>query len=397
MRGGGQGIGAGNSIRLPLVAYANSLENNLVASHLLEQELNLAIMQNDVTDRSSLVDYADKPAKSTVKAGDIDATVKIVTPENISFDYRVAGPTRRLLAFIIDFLVRMILMIVLYVLLSLLFLLLAQFAALAGFVDMVRGSEALRNAIYLTLYFLITTFYGGLFETYWNGRTPGKWLLGIRVLSANGEPVNGMQAILRNILRMVEFFPFVSPQIFELTGDEGIAAVMIIPTYMLGLVVMSCNRKSQRLGDLVCNTVVVMEERSWLMGVAKLEDQRTSQLAAYLPPKFQVSRSMARALATYVERRRYFSQARRREIARHLGEPLLREFELPADTSYDLLLCALYYRTFIADKGESELAIPDESPFAQPQSAVDFPGINVNPQPLPQEQMFTIGPPGHHR
>jgi hypothetical protein len=36
-------------------------------------------------------------------------------------------------------------------------------------------------------------------------------------------------------------------------------------------------------------------------------------------------------------------------VASHLAQPLLERFGLPADTSYDLLLCALYYRTFIAD------------------------------------------------
>jgi len=346
---------------------------------------------------TSLVDYSGSRVTGK-KTADIDATVDIVTPENISFDYRVAGPSRRFLAFIIDFMIRIAIMVVISILLSLLLMLLARFAALAGFVEMLRGSVALSRAINTVLWFLMTWFYGGLFETYWNGRTPGKWLLGIRVLSANGEPVNGMQAILRNILRVIEYFPLVSTQIFDWTGDMGIPPLMIIPTYMLGLIVMSCNRRFQRLGDLVCGTVVVMEQRSWLMGVAKLEDPRTSQLAEYLPPKFKVSRSLARALATYVERRRYFSEPRRREIARHLGEPLLREFGLPADTSHDLLLCALYYRTFIADKGDTELTIPDDSPFAaQAQPITDFPGINVNPQPLPQQQMYTIGPPGHQR
>jgi hypothetical protein len=71
---------------------------------------------------------------------------------------------------------------------------------------------------------------------------------------------------------------------------------------------------------------VVVEQRQWLMGVAKLDDPRAIQLAAYLPPNFVVPRSMARALATYVERRKFFSIPRRREVARHLAEPLLARF-----------------------------------------------------------------------
>ena len=92
------------------------------------------------------------------------------------------------------------------------------------------------------------------------------------------------------------------------------------------------NRRYQRLGDLVAGTIVVVEERRRLTGVAKLDDPRAIQLAAYLPPNFVVSRTMVRALATYVERRRFFTPPRRREVARHLAEPLLERFGLPQDT-----------------------------------------------------------------
>ena len=39
-------------------------------------------------------------------------------------------------------------------------------------------------------------FYGGLFETYWNGQTPGKRIMQIRVLTVTGQPIDGMQAVL---------------------------------------------------------------------------------------------------------------------------------------------------------------------------------------------------------
>jgi hypothetical protein len=95
--------------------------------------------------------------------------------------------------------------------------------------------------------------------------------------------------------------------------------------------------------------MVVVEDRSWLMGVSEFEDVRTAQLAEVLPRDFVVPRSMASALAAYVERRNNFTPPRRKQVAAHLAQPLLERFGLPADTSYDLLLCALYYRTFVAD------------------------------------------------
>ncbi len=147
----------------------------------------------------------------------------------------------------------------------------------------------------------------------------------------------------------------------------GGPAFPLIPTYLIGLIVMACNRRFQRIGDLVCGTMVVVEERPWLSGVAKIEDPRAFQLASYLPADLRVSRSLARALAHYAERRRYFSAARRREVAAHVAEPLLRQYRLPGNTSYDLLLCAMYYRLFIADRGA------DETHAAEAEAALGVP------------------------
>jgi hypothetical protein len=175
----------------------------------------------------------------------------------------------------------------------------------------------------------------------------------------------------------------------------------------VGMVVMAMNRRYQRLGDLVCGTIVVVEDRQWLTGVAKLDDPRAIQLAAYLPPNFVVSKPLARALATYVERRRFFSAPRRREVAKHLAEPLLERFGLPADTSYDLLLCALYYRTFIADRSqderllaEAQAAMAQQNPFVaymNPSHPYAPPQPVYVPPPLPQEQMAGAGDFGQGR
>jgi uncharacterized RDD family membrane protein YckC len=246
----------------------------------------------------------------------LDATLSVITPENIAFEYRLAGPFRRLPAFILDFCIGT-----------------AVFIALAIVINMTVAiaSPYLATAVMFLLFFVIWWFYGVLFETFMNGQTPGKYMVGLRVLSDTGEPINGMQATLRNLLRAADLF---------------------LP--LAGLVVMSLNKKFQRLGDIVAGTIVVIEERQWLTGVAQLEDPRAIQLAAYLPPNFVVTRSLARSLATYVERRRFFTPPRRREVARHLAIPLLNRFGLPPDTSYDLVLCALYYRTFIADRSQDE-------------------------------------------
>lgn len=246
----------------------------------------------------------------------IDATTEVVTPENIAVHYRVAGPVRRSLAFAIDLAIFWFILVVVSVI---------------GVIFGLQISGGLTAGVLAVFGFLMIWFFFGAQEALLGGRTLGKWIFGLRVITIDGQPINALQAIMRSLLRLPDFF---------------------VPA--IDLVTMALNERFQRLGDIVCGTLVVFEDRSWLFGVAKLDDPRAVQLAAYLPPDYEVTKSLAKALSTYVERRRFFSPPRRREVARHLAEPLLKRFGLPADTSYDLLLCALYYRAFIADRNEDD-------------------------------------------
>ncbi len=249
----------------------------------------------------------------------LDASVQIVTPENIAFRYYVAGPFRRLPAYLIDLVIRVMTLIVIGMVLS-------------PFI--VIGFDFVWLGVILVASFLLAWFYGGVFEAYWNGQTPGKRLMKIRVLSVDGQPINGLQAILRNVLRAVDAQP-------------GLV-------YLVGLVAASSNPRFQRLGDWVCGTMVVVEERSWLHGLVRTAEDEVRELAERIPAGFDVSPSLARALAAYVQRRPCFSPARRMEIARYVGEPLRSRFGMPLGTNPDQLLCALYRRTFITDVNHDE-------------------------------------------
>jgi uncharacterized RDD family membrane protein YckC len=268
------------------------------------------------------------------RAEQLDSIIRVITPENIAFEYRVAGPFRRLPAYLIDLAVMFLIWLVLTIFL---FPLLVLSPGMYLFIQFVAT-------------FAIGWFYSGILEVVFNGQTLGKWLLGLRTVNYDGLPINALQAIMRNLLRYADTF-----------------------LVMAGLMVMAMNSRFQRLGDLVAGTIVVVEERHWLTGIAKLDDPRAIQLAAHLPPNFVISRSLAKALATYVERRRFFHPVRRREVAKHLAEPLLARFGLPLDTSYDLLLCSLYYRKFIADRGA------DERQYAAATLAVGPPAYGPGP------------------
>jgi hypothetical protein len=112
---------------------------------------------------------------------------------------------------------------------------------------------------------------------------------------------------------------------------------------------MTSTSRYQRLGDLVCGTMVIVEARRWLDNATLVNDPRAIELAEALPANYEVRRELGMALAQYVSRRERFSAGRRADIARFVGAPLVERFNLPQDTSHDLLLCALYYKTFVAD------------------------------------------------
>jgi uncharacterized RDD family membrane protein YckC len=264
--------------------------------------------------------------------GQIDTCIEIVTPENIAFQYRVAGPFRRLPAFLIDLSIRVAVG------------LLGMLAAVIAFGSI--GSTTLGLGLGLLLWFALSWFYGGLFEAFWNGQTPGKRVMGIRVVSVEGQPITPFQAILRNILRDVDAQPGFFCQI--------------------GLVTMMVSDRFERLGDLATGTMVVIEEQRRFQGVVPSREPEAIRLSALVPPNFQASRSLTRALAAYVQRRPLFPLGRRLEIARHVAEPLREKFQLPVDTDLDMLLCGLYRRAFLVERDQPVEQPPQGgSPFRE--------------------------------
>ncbi len=278
----------------------------------------------------------------------LDTTIAVVTPENIAFEYQLAGPFRRLPAYLIDLAVRWGITLGVIAVLSVISGMMSIFVAVIG---------PFMTAIMVILHFVISWFYGTIFEAYFNGRTIGKWACGIRVIDVDGRPVTGKSALLRNLLRIADLAPLAA--ISEIAED--VPPIFLIPTGMIGLLSMVMTRRLQRLGDLAAGTMVIVDERSWRLPVAKVEDPRVAALSSFVPGDYRVSRSMARTLAIYAERRHFLTPARRREIARHLTIPLIERFEFRADIDPDLLLYALYYKTFLSD---SSSELPDLGPLA---------------------------------
>lgn len=249
----------------------------------------------------------------------LDCFVKVITPENVEFEYVLAGPFQRFPAFVIDFFIRAAVVFGVWFVLSA-----SSIIAPVGFF--------IGLVITILLFFLLSWFYGVYFETRFNGQTPGKMLIRLRVISVDGRPINGMQAALRNFLRFADLLP-----------------IATTPTFFVGMGCMVINKRFQRIGDLAAGTMVVVDRGQRSPWDLQPDDTRAFGLAELIPPTFVPSRSLSQAVGLYMENRQRLPPTRRTDVAKYVALPLIRKFELLPDTSYDLLMCALYVKIFMSE------------------------------------------------
>ena len=305
------------------------------------------------------------PAKSPIAYHQVDNTFRLTTPENISFEYQLAGPFRRLFPYILDILIVLAAYAVFAFVTWMAIGLIAALFALLGVRDVAEFLLAIAAAVAPLGSFLAYWFYGAYMETYYNGRTLGKMMFGLRVLATDGHAIDGVQAMLRNLFRGVDLMPLVA--VGGILEISELPPQFALPTAVFGLITMSISPKFQRLGDLVAGTMVVDEKSDHDPHVQTFTDSRVPQLAELIPASFYVSNSLAQAVATYAERRQQLGVARAGEIATKLAGTLCRQFGLPADTDSDLLICSLYYKIFVGESAaESDDSYQPTSLFSPP-------------------------------
>lgn len=147
---------------------------------------------------------------------------QIETAQNIGIEQKVAGIGERILAFLVD-----TFLLVAYGILTSL--------AIAGL-----GMEGGDLWVYYLIIGLPIFLYYLLFESFNNGRTPGKAALNIRVVKLDGSPPGFSQFLIRWLLRLIDIT----------LASGGIAVVSIL-----------LNGKGQRLGDMAAGTTVISEKK----------------------------------------------------------------------------------------------------------------------------------------
>lgn len=170
-----------------------------------------------------------------------EETLIIETPERVPLEFALASIGNRFLAVAIDHFIQYFSI----------FLLAWFFLSLAGFssTDVADAPDKLFSempkwtvAILIILLFLIFAGYFIVFEWLWNGQTPGKRWMKLRVIRDDGRPLTLWEAIARNLLRICDAVPG-----------------FIIPVYSVGLIVIFLSGRDQRVGDIFAGTVVVRE------------------------------------------------------------------------------------------------------------------------------------------
>lgn len=163
----------------------------------------------------------------------------ISTPENVDLHLELAGVGNRVLACLIDSMITYGIILVIaglvwgaYTIVNLMDLSDNLRSSLGGLCGMVG----------IFLAFCVTFGYYIFFEGTWQGQTPGKKLVNIRVIELNGQPITWSGVILRNLIR---------------TFDTGLAFIGLIP--------MIADRNERRFGDYAAGTIVIRERKPDLL------------------------------------------------------------------------------------------------------------------------------------
>ncbi|MDR0601838.1 MAG: RDD family protein [Treponema sp.] len=220
--------------------------------------------------------------------GPADSVLGVQTPEGIEFALFPAGLPVRACAWAIDAVIQWIVVIGVLVITEFL----GDFTGYWFFLLMVFG---------------IDWFYHVICDIFFRGQSPGKKIMGIRVVQSGGSPVNPGASFLRNLLRFADTFMFFCP---------------------IAFVTMGASPGFRRIGDWAAGTLVVYTSHSLAPplrrpGGRSLSDTWFLDLEPAFPPR-PLSEEEKQAVIMFARRYPLLGEARACEIAEPFVEFLER-------------------------------------------------------------------------
>lgn len=226
----------------------------------------------------------------------------IETPEQTTLEFSLAGVGSRFLAVALDTLIQYA---------AILLVAIATGLVVWGTGPVLPQLGNWGAAAAVIAFFVLYYGYFALFEIFWNGQTPGKRMAGLRVIQDSGRPVGALQAVLRNVVRIVDQIPGV---------------------YGIGIISVLLSQQNKRLGDLAAGTVVVHEKP---LEIAAMSWNSADGAEAAGGARFAVTRltpDEIQLLETYLARRSHLPAEIRAHMARQIAARLAARLQVqPAD------------------------------------------------------------------
>ncbi len=255
-------------------------------------------------------------------------TLVIETPERVPLHFALASIGNRFLACAIDHALQVAAIILMVIAFTLL-------ANLSSFGEELTNAPKWVKAILIIIVFLIVSGYFAFFEWIWNGQTPGKRWLKLRVIREDGRPVTFWEAAVRNLLRTFDMMP--------------------APFYSIGLISVFISTSDQRIGDMIAGTVVVREREAEAPAFAQVFASPVSDPAlrrSFNPVEFvaninALTESEIHVVETFLRRRWDLPDIPRQWMAWRVALPIMYKlrptYDLPTFT-YEGFLEELLHR-----------------------------------------------------
>ena len=228
----------------------------------------------------------------------------IETPERVPLHFALASIGNRFIAAAIDHAIQALAL----GLIAITAVVLASFSFIE---QSLSGAPKWVIAVMVLLLFSVFAGYFAFFEWIWNGQTPGKRWLKLRVIREDGRPITFWEAAVRNLLRSFDMMP--------------------LPFYSIGLISVFSTTRDQRVGDMVAGTVVVREREAEAPAFAQVFAAPVSDPAlrrSFKPVDFQANLSSLteaeiQVVETFLRRRWDLADVPRQWMAWRVSLPLL--------------------------------------------------------------------------
>lgn len=181
--------------------------------------------------------------------------VSILSSENVRFGVETAGLGSRFAAALIDIGLQSLVITLISILSA---YIVSSWSS--GTWDAAAGQLA--RAFFILVMFVVIWGYYFVFEWLWDGQTPGKRALGLRVLHIDGMPLTPWGALVRNVVRVFDFLPLF---------------------YGAGALMALSNANNRRAGDLVAGTIVARERHDAERPILSIEQAADAFLQAQTP------------------------------------------------------------------------------------------------------------------